>query len=346
MAQGESLFNVHTGDDVSSCPNATGEADQLYRPFWWRPPVLLTRLLSPLQFLLNSAFACATLYPPFPTMPAANLRCCVSFPDLASSSVSSITKRGVEYVKGSLSYQVQDHRSPRLFLSLPLPRTRSLLNTSDTCSSSVVCASESRGTRSRLRILSTSHSHRPQTAAVFLHRHSTPWFASCFVFSHFGRTNSNLLFTETSLAAPNNILVWRDAAPRTAGASEKDPTVGGRGCICTRRFMSTVDQSEDEQVRTGPYPAPQPLDGLQWSWWELYVKGQNPEYPPRQRMFEFLTQKGIDVLEMEIREIEDFTKWLEMRRVYGDKFPRFPYDVTLEDKIEALREKYPLESKH
>ncbi|PHJ18793.1 hypothetical protein CSUI_007380 [Cystoisospora suis] len=55
------------------------------------------------------------------------------------------------------------------------------------------------------------------------------------------------------------------------------------------------------------------------------------------------TKRGIDVLEMEIREIEDFTKWLEMRRVYGEKFPRFPYDVTLDDKIDALKEKYPLQ---
>lgn len=73
------------------------------------------------------------------------------------------------------------------------------------------------------------------------------------------------------------------------------------------------------------------------------MKGINPEYPPRQRMFAFLTERGIDVLEMDIREIEDFTKWLEMRRVYGEKFPRFPYDLTLDDKIDVLKEKYPLQ---
>ncbi|CBZ50102.1 conserved hypothetical protein [Neospora caninum Liverpool] len=111
-------------------------------------------------------------------------------------------------------------------------------------------------------------------------------------------------------------------------------------CTYTRAFSSEADAGS----KYGPEP-PQPPAGLHWSWWELYVKGVNPEYPPRQRMYAFLTAAGVDVLEMEIREIEDVTRWLEMRNVYGEKFPRFPYDVTFEDKIEALKEKYPLATK-
>ncbi|EPR58514.1 hypothetical protein TGDOM2_222390 [Toxoplasma gondii GAB2-2007-GAL-DOM2] len=112
-------------------------------------------------------------------------------------------------------------------------------------------------------------------------------------------------------------------------------------CAYTRAFSSDSESGS----KYGP-EAPQPPAGLHWSWWELYVKGVNPEYPPRQRMFAFLTAQGVDVLEMEIREIEDVTRWLEMSNVYGEKFPRFPYDVTFQDKIEALKEKYPLAKKN
>ncbi|PFH35347.1 hypothetical protein BESB_062340 [Besnoitia besnoiti] len=112
-------------------------------------------------------------------------------------------------------------------------------------------------------------------------------------------------------------------------------------CTYTREFST---ESETEKNKYGP-DAPHPPPGLRWSWWELYVKGVNPEYPPRQRMYAFLTAQGVDVLEMEIREIEDATRWLEMRNVYGEKFPRFPYDVTLDDKVQELREKYPLVDK-
>ncbi|KEP63075.1 UNVERIFIED_CONTAM: hypothetical protein HHA_222390 [Hammondia hammondi] len=114
-----------------------------------------------------------------------------------------------------------------------------------------------------------------------------------------------------------------------------------RRCTYTRAFSSDGESGS----KYGP-EAPQPPAGLHWSWWELYVKGVNPEYPPRQRMFAFLTAQGVDVLEMEIREIEDVTRWLEMSNVYGEKFPRFPYDVTFQDKIEVLKEKYPLAKKN
>ncbi|GBE58565.1 hypothetical protein, conserved [Babesia ovata] len=77
-------------------------------------------------------------------------------------------------------------------------------------------------------------------------------------------------------------------------------------------------------------------------WWPLYVRGEVPNYPPRREMFERLTAEGIDVELMEAYEIEDFTRWLLMRKKYGPAYPRMPYDVTLEQKIEELRRRIPL----
>ncbi|EUD68536.1 hypothetical protein C922_00935 [Plasmodium inui San Antonio 1] len=77
--------------------------------------------------------------------------------------------------------------------------------------------------------------------------------------------------------------------------------------------------------------------------WEYYIKGINPDYVPRKEMYHFLTEKKINVCRMTVYEIECFTKWIQMRRLYGNQFPRFPYEVTFEDKINQLREKYPLQ---
>ncbi|KJP88130.1 hypothetical protein AK88_02247 [Plasmodium fragile] len=77
--------------------------------------------------------------------------------------------------------------------------------------------------------------------------------------------------------------------------------------------------------------------------WEYYIKGINPDYAPRKEMYNFLTEKKINVYRMTVYEIECFTKWLQMRKLYGNQFPRFPYEVTFEDKINQLQEKYPLQ---
>ncbi|KAI4837279.1 hypothetical protein MKS88_003749 [Plasmodium brasilianum] len=77
--------------------------------------------------------------------------------------------------------------------------------------------------------------------------------------------------------------------------------------------------------------------------WEYYIKGINPDYEPRKDMYNFLISKKINVHRMTVYEVECFTKWLLMRKIYGNKFPRFPYEITFEDKIEELKEKYPLQ---
>ncbi|CRH00914.1 conserved Plasmodium protein, unknown function [Plasmodium relictum] len=76
--------------------------------------------------------------------------------------------------------------------------------------------------------------------------------------------------------------------------------------------------------------------------WEYYIKGINPDYEPRKEMYNFLKSKNINVHRMTVYEIECFTKWILMRKIYGNKFPRFPYEITFEDKIDELKEKYPL----
>ncbi|AFZ81706.1 hypothetical protein BEWA_011240 [Theileria equi strain WA] len=84
------------------------------------------------------------------------------------------------------------------------------------------------------------------------------------------------------------------------------------------------------------------LDNGNQSWWSLYVRGEVPDYPPRKKMFEKLTSEGIDVESMETFEVEDFTRWLLMREIHGKKYPKFPYDIRLEDKIEDLKNRIPL----
>ncbi|SOV12633.1 conserved Apicomplexan protein, unknown function [Plasmodium sp. gorilla clade G2] len=76
--------------------------------------------------------------------------------------------------------------------------------------------------------------------------------------------------------------------------------------------------------------------------WEYYIKGINPDYEPRKEMYNYLVNKNINVKRMTVYEIECFTKWLQMRKIYGNKYPAFPYEITFEDKIEELKEKYPL----
>ncbi|SCM23710.1 conserved Plasmodium protein, unknown function [Plasmodium chabaudi chabaudi] len=77
--------------------------------------------------------------------------------------------------------------------------------------------------------------------------------------------------------------------------------------------------------------------------WEYYVKGINPDYEPRKEMYQFLKNQNINVYRMTVYEIECFTKWILMRKIYGDKYPQFPYEITFEDKINQLKQKYPLE---
>ncbi|KAK1932996.1 hypothetical protein X943_001770 [Babesia divergens] len=84
------------------------------------------------------------------------------------------------------------------------------------------------------------------------------------------------------------------------------------------------------------------LDSENSSWWSLYVRGEVPDYPPRREMFDRLTAEGVDVERMEAYEIEDFTRWLLMRKKYGDAYPKMPYDVTLEQKISELKRRIPL----
>eukprot|EP00922_Rhytidocystis_sp_ex-Travisia-forbesii_P051508 GHVS01076432.1.p1 GENE.GHVS01076432.1~~GHVS01076432.1.p1 ORF type:complete len:239 (+),score=43.99 GHVS01076432.1:72-719(+) len=76
-------------------------------------------------------------------------------------------------------------------------------------------------------------------------------------------------------------------------------------------------------------------------WWDLYITGRNPHYPPRTDMYRFLSSRGVSVKEMEVRDIEDFTKWIQTRIKFGIKYPQFPYG-TLEDKINQFKLKYPL----
>ncbi|KAK1445160.1 hypothetical protein BgAZ_110660 [Babesia gibsoni] len=84
------------------------------------------------------------------------------------------------------------------------------------------------------------------------------------------------------------------------------------------------------------------LEGKNNSWWSLYVRGKVPDYPPRREMYEKLTEEGIDVELMEAFEVEDFTRWLLMRKKYGPNYPKMPYNVTLEQKIEELKKRIPL----
>ncbi|KAF8820031.1 hypothetical protein IE077_000579 [Cardiosporidium cionae] len=80
-----------------------------------------------------------------------------------------------------------------------------------------------------------------------------------------------------------------------------------------------------------------------WSWWDLYIKGECPDFPPRKRAYEYLSSKGVDVRAMDISEIEVFTKWLETKRLYQKSYPQFPYELLFEDKVIELLQKYPLE---
>eukprot|EP00386_Alphamonas_edax_P008412 GDKI01027604.1.p1 GENE.GDKI01027604.1~~GDKI01027604.1.p1 ORF type:complete len:138 (+),score=27.88 GDKI01027604.1:84-497(+) len=117
-------------------------------------------------------------------------------------------------------------------------------------------------------------------------------------------------------------------------------------CCARSGLFSTAAASGAALSRTFSVPAARPKAGKghdpeAFDWWQLYVQGVCPDYPPRQRMYEQLRAAGVDVMRMEIHEVEDWVKWLEMRKVYGEKFPRFPFGLTLANKLEELKEKYP-----
>lgn len=78
------------------------------------------------------------------------------------------------------------------------------------------------------------------------------------------------------------------------------------------------------------------------SFWGLYVRGLNPKDPSREQMFRVLTAEGICVQAMSRAEVSQATLWLQQRALYGDPFPQFPNDISLQDKLQSLKEKYPL----
>lgn len=80
------------------------------------------------------------------------------------------------------------------------------------------------------------------------------------------------------------------------------------------------------------------------SWWDLYIRGLVPDYPIRKQMFNYLTERGVNVAKLEPYEIEDMTRWIQMRTLHGEKFPRLAHGITLEDKISQLKLKYPLKN--
>eukprot|EP00922_Rhytidocystis_sp_ex-Travisia-forbesii_P056857 GHVS01084120.1.p1 GENE.GHVS01084120.1~~GHVS01084120.1.p1 ORF type:complete len:164 (+),score=40.37 GHVS01084120.1:15-506(+) len=124
--------------------------------------------------------------------------------------------------------------------------------------------------------------------------------------------------------------------PRLSKASCGSPQSGGGGGAtpaaasrlyqrCSPVVLSSFRQRIDKEL----------------SWWRLYITGRNPHYPPRTEMYEFLTQRGVAVEFMQVREIEDFTKWVQTRIQFGIKYPQFPYG-TLEDKVDEYKQKYPM----
>lgn len=83
-------------------------------------------------------------------------------------------------------------------------------------------------------------------------------------------------------------------------------------------------------------------------WWEYYVRGENPDYPMRKRMFEYLWNRGVDVYKMSYVQLDDWTRWVEIRRQCAithpsnpKRYPQFPRSVTLEDKLKNLQRVKP-----
>ncbi|GFE53543.1 hypothetical protein BaOVIS_009470 [Babesia ovis] len=129
-----------------------------------------------------------------------------------------------------------------------------------------------------------------------------------------GLTSSSRLFCSASADLPSD---------HEDSGADAPPEDSGTGSEVVDQFLSA-------------------LEGEHRGWWPLYVRGEVPDYPPRREMFDHLTSEGIDVERMEAFEIEDFTRWLLMRKKYGPGYPRMPYDVTLDQKIAELRSRIPL----
>lgn len=81
-------------------------------------------------------------------------------------------------------------------------------------------------------------------------------------------------------------------------------------------------------------------------WWEFYVRGENPDYPPRKRAFEYLWSRGVNVYKLPPGQIGNWTKWIEIRRQQADSpnpdfHPHFPLDYRLNHKLNDLRRSFP-----
>ncbi|CDR97423.1 hypothetical protein, conserved [Babesia bigemina] len=141
---------------------------------------------------------------------------------------------------------------------------------------------------------------------------------------------------------------WPSTAPLRPSAARKTAfrSFSGAASDASPVYPASNDHPDSEECsRAGILDVDKFVDSLEGSssgWWPLYVRGEVPDYPPRREMFERLTAEGIDVELMEAYEVEDFTRWLLMRKKYGPGYPRMPYDVTLEQKIEELRRRIPL----
>ncbi|ANQ08837.1 Uncharacterized protein PCOAH_00034580 [Plasmodium coatneyi] len=114
-----------------------------------------------------------------------------------------------------------------------------------------------------------------------------------------------------------------------------------QACNSSTHFCKYLTTAKSETTSNENFLNELMSDG--YKGWEYYIKGINPDYAPRKEMYHFLTEKKINVCRMTVYEIECFTKWIQMRKLYGKQFPRFPYEVTFDDKINQLQEKYPLQ---
>uniref|UniRef100_A0A0G4H140 Uncharacterized protein n=1 Tax=Chromera velia CCMP2878 TaxID=1169474 RepID=A0A0G4H140_9ALVE len=96
-----------------------------------------------------------------------------------------------------------------------------------------------------------------------------------------------------------------------------------------------------------------------FNWWELYVMGLSPEYPPRWRSCKMLAENDIDPFQMSSYEVNRWEQWLGTRELIGtlgtdlkenpkglkkEDFPRLPFGITWEDKVSLYRLRYPLSS--
>ena len=145
-------------------------------------------------------------------------------------------------------------------------------------------------------------------------------------------------------------------APKDPPGAPKDPSGAPKDPAGPPGVGDDEGSPLDEFVEGGPpYRAcgvwgPQEIDyeasnRVCISSWGLFVRGLNPLYEGRQKMYKELTSKGIDVEQMQKGEVTNLTKMIMQREVYGDRFPRLPHTLSFEDIIQQLREKYPLKNK-